>query len=85
MEEMKKKVITPGRMIRLYGLIFAVFLALGGLLYWQGTIQMKGLILMGITALVSGILFTFGVRIAQKDGFLDGYVRAKDHFDKKKK
>lgn len=85
MEKMKKKVITPGRITRLYGLLLAVFLALGGLLYWQETIQVKGIILIGVIALVSGILFTFGVRIAQKDGFLDGYVRAKDHFDKKKK
>lgn len=82
---MKRKGITPGRISRLYGLLLAVFLALGGLLFWQGTIRKTGLILIGITALASGILFTFGVRLAQKDGFLDGYARAKDHFNKKKK
>lgn len=40
---------------------------------------------MGVITLVSGISFTFGTRTAQKDGFLDGYARAKDNFDKEKK
>lgn len=83
--ELMKKRITPGRINRFFGILLAIFLAIGGFLYWQEYIQEEGLILIGVIALVAGILFTFGVRIAQKDGFLDGYARAKNNFDKKKK
>lgn len=82
---MKKKGLTPGRINRCFGVLLAVFLALGGFSYRQGYIQETGLVLVGIITLLSGILFTFGTRVAQKNGFLDGYARAKDNFDKKKK
>lgn len=47
--------------------------------------QIEGFLfgLMGVIILV--LVFVFGVRVAQKDGFLDGYSRAKDDFDKQKK
>lgn len=47
--------------------------------------QVWGLVFGLIAAIVLIFVFVFGVRIAQKDGFLDGYTRAKDNFDKKKK
>lgn len=81
----KKKSLTPGQIIRLFGTLLAIFLASGGFLYWQGFLQEMGLVLIGVIVLVVAILFVFGIRIAQKDGFLDGYVRAKDDFDKKRK
>lgn len=80
-----KKGLTSGRINRIYGILIAIFLAIGGFLYWQGYIQETGLVLVGVITLVSGISFTFGTRTAQKDGFLDGYARAKDNFDKEKK
>jgi len=82
---MRKKGVTPGRANRCFGVLLALFLAFTGFLYWKEYIQEAGLILVGIIALAAGILFVFGVRIAQKDGFIDGYARAKDNFDKKKK
>lgn len=80
-----KKGLTSGGINRLFGVILAIFLAVGGFLYWQGYIQETGLILVGIIALTAGILFVFGTRVAQKNGFLDGYARAKNDFDKEKK
>lgn len=76
--------LTSERINRLFGLALAIFLAVAGILYWQGYIQEMGLILVGVIVLIAGILFVFGTRTAQKDGFLDGYARAKDDFDKKK-
>ena len=77
--------LTSERINCLFGIVLAIFLAIGGFLYWQGYIQEIVLILVGIIALVAGISYVFGIRIAQKDGFLDGYTRAKDGFDKEKK
>lgn len=85
---MEKKLVnglTVGRVNRFFGILLAIFLSLGGLLYWQGYLKERGLILVGIITVVAGISFTFGTRVAQKDGFLDGYVRAKDEIEKKKK
>jgi len=79
-----RKGLTPGRINRLLGVVLAFFLAIAGVLYWQGYIQAIELLLAGIIALVAGIAYVFGIRVAQKDGFLDGYSRAKDNFDKKK-
>lgn len=79
------KRLTPGRINRLFGVILSFFLAVAGVLYWQGQISLESLLLVAILTLVAGVAFTFGVRTAQKDGFLDGYARAKNNFDKKKK
>lgn len=80
-----KKGLTPGRINRFFGILLAIFLVVGGFLYWRGFINEIGLILMVVIALVAGISFTFGTRMAQRDGFLDGYGQAKNNFDKKKK
>lgn len=85
MKLFRKKGITPGRINRLFGVLLAISLAVGAGLYWQGSIQESGLVLLVIVTLVVGILFPFGVRVAQRDGFLDGYVQAKNGLDKKKK
>jgi hypothetical protein len=85
MKFIKKKGITPGRINRLLGVLLAISLVVGGAFYWYGCIQEAGLVLVVIVVLVVGILFPFGVRMAQRDGFLDGYARAKDHFDRKEK
>lgn len=82
---MRKKGLTPGRINRLFGVILSFFLAVAGVLYWQGYIHQVGLMLAAAISLVSGISYVFGIRIAQKDGFLDGYARGQDNFDKKKK
>jgi len=79
-----RKGLTPGRINRLLGVVLAFFLAIAGVLYWQGYIQAIELLLAGIIALVAGIAYVFGIRVAQKDGFLDGYTRAKDDFNRKK-
>jgi len=80
-----KKGITPGRINRFFGVLLGIFLASAGFLYWQNRITEIGLIIMVLIALTAGVLFVFGIRIAQKDGFIDGYARAKDNLDKKKK
>ena len=80
-----KKGITPGRIIRFFGILIAAFWVLAGFLYWRYQFTKTFLVLAVIATLVNGALFVFGIRTAQKDGFLDGYARAKDHFDKKKK
>lgn len=80
-----KKGLTPGRINCFFASLLAFFLAITGVLYWQGQIGLESLLLVGIIALVAGISYVFGIRIAQKDGFLDGYARAKDNFDKQKK
>jgi len=80
-----KKGITPGRIDRLFGILIAIFWVLAGFLYWQKRITEITIVLAVVASLVGGILFVFGTRTAQKDGFLDGYARAKDGFDKKKK
>lgn len=82
---MIKKRLTPGQINRLFGTLLAIFLAIGGFLFWQGYIQEMSLLLVAVIALVAGASFTFGTRMAQRDGFLDGYARAKDNFDGKKK
>lgn len=83
---MGRKGLTAGRMNRLFGFLIAIFWILAGILFWQNHCTAETfLILAGIVTLVGGILFVFGTRSAQKDGFLDGYARAKDEFDKKKK
>jgi len=45
----------------------------------------QGFIFALVGLLVLILVFVFGVRIAQRDGFLDGYVQARDGFEKKKK
>jgi hypothetical protein len=85
MKLLKKKGITSGRINRLLGVLLAISLAVGAGLHWQGSIREAGLVLLIIVALIVGILFPFGVRMAQRDGFLDGYARAKDHFDREGK
>ena len=80
-----KKGITTGRINRFFALFTAIFLALAAFLYWQNHISLFALIVTGILGLAVVVLFVFGVRISQRDGFLDGYARAKDNFDKKKK
>jgi hypothetical protein len=82
---MGKKGLTPGRINRLFGVLLAIFLGVGAYLYWFGYIRELGLALVIIIALVAGVLFTFGTRMAQRDGFLDGYTRAKNGLEEKKK
>lgn len=82
---MTEKGITPGRINRCFGVILAIFLALAGFLYWQGYIQALGFILAVIIIATAGIWCTFDTRRVQRDGFLDGYNRAKNSFDQKKK
>ena len=84
---MKKRLVNglnTDKITRFFGFLMAIFLIIGGLLYWQGYIKEVGLILVGIITIMTGVSFTFGTRVAQKDGFLDGYVRAKDDLDGKK-
>jgi len=84
---MKKKlikVLKPDLMERFFALVMAMTLIIGGLLYWRGYIKEPGLILLGVFVLVAGVSFTVGIRVAQRDGFLDGYIRAKDDLDNKK-
>lgn len=47
--------------------------------------QIGGIVFVAVLILTLILVFIFGVRIAHKDAFLDGYARAKDDFDKKKK
>jgi len=82
---MGRKGLTVGRMNRLFGFLLAIFWVLAGILFWQNHFDKTILTLAVVVTLVGGILFVFGTRSAQKDGFLDGYTRAKDEFDKKKK
>ncbi|MCJ7793111.1 MAG: hypothetical protein MUP45_03980 [Candidatus Marinimicrobia bacterium] len=85
---MKKKIVkivNPDLMERIFGIIMAIILVIGGLLYWRGDIEETGLILIGVVVLIAGVSFIIGIRVSQADGFLDGYVRAKNHFDGKKK
>ncbi|MFZ5366491.1 MAG: hypothetical protein ACOZBZ_04370 [Patescibacteria group bacterium] len=80
-----KKRLTPGQIDRCFGVILAIFLAFAGFLYWQGYIQGSGFLLTAIVVLLAGAFCVFNTRRAQKDGFLNGYARAKDDFEKKKK
>ena len=80
-----KKGITAGRINRFFGIVLGIFLVIIGFLYWQNRITEIGLITVILVVLATGGLFVFGVRIAQKDGFFDGYIRAKDELNKKKK
>lgn len=45
--------------------------------------QIGGIIFVSVLVLILILTLIFGVRIAHKDAFLDGYAQAKDHFDKK--
>jgi len=85
MEKKLVKLVRPGQMIRLFGFILAVFLVLAGVLYWQGLLSKTGFTLTVIIALITAVFFVVGVRIAQVDGFMDGYVRAKEEIEKKEK
>lgn len=85
MEKKLVKLVKPGQMIRLFGFVLAVFLVLAGVLYWQGLLRETGFTLTVIIVLIAAVFFVVGVRIAQIDGFLDGYVRAKDEIEKEKK
>lgn len=69
---------------RLFGYAMAMILAFSVLLYWQGYIRAGGLILVCVVVLIAGISFTFGTRVCQKDGFLDGYACARNGLKKKK-
>lgn len=82
---MGKKGMTPGRANRCFGILLAILLAIAAFLYWQNYIQEIGFLIVVIALLVAGIWCTLNTRIAQRDGFLDGYVRAKDDFDKEKR
>lgn len=84
---MKKRLVNglnTDKISRFFGFLVAIFLGLGGILYWQGYIGETGLVLVGIIVLVAGVSFTLGTRVAQKDGFLDGYSCAKNDFNRKK-
>ena len=88
MKVVKKKLIdglNTDKITRFFGFLMAIFLGLDVILYWQGYIGEAGLALVGIIVLVAGVSFTFGTRVAQRDGFLDGYVQAKENRDRQKK
>lgn len=85
MEKKLVKLVKPGQMIRLFGIVLAIFLALSGFLYWQNYLHEIGFTLMVTIALIAAVAFVVGVRVAQIDGFLDGYVRAKEEIEKKGK
>lgn len=54
------------------------FLGIGGVLYWQDDITLRGLLLLILMSLLTGISFVLGTRIAQKDGFVDGFKKREE-------
>lgn len=54
------------------------FMGIGGVLYWQDDITIWGLLLLIFMSLLSGVSFVWGTRIAQKDGFVDGFRKGKN-------
>jgi len=47
--------------------------------------QIGGVIFGLVLVMALVLVFVFGVRVAQRDGFMDGYMQARDEVDKKKK
>ena len=78
MEKTLVRWLSFRRVIYLFSFIWVVFLGLVGFLYWQGYIQQVALILLGIIALIVAIVFIIGVRIAQRDGFMNGFKNGRD-------
>ena len=77
--------LTADQLNKIAAAILAVFLLVGGILYWQQEIGILGFVFFVLFALVIAGLLVFDTRVVQKDGFLDGYARGKDNFDKEKK
>ncbi len=64
-------------------IVLIVFLTLGILLYWQKEITLGSLVLWVLQLVVIGLLFIFGVRIGQRDAFVDGFRNGRDGVEKK--
>lgn len=62
----------------LVGAILVFFLTAGVLLYWLGVISVGIFVLGALGILIIGFLFVFGIRVAQKNGFVDGFKNGRD-------
>lgn len=50
-----------------------------GVLYWQGVVALGGLIFVVLMAFLLGAAAVLGETVAQRDGFLDGYRKGRNH------
>ena len=62
--------------------ILIVWLTAGIFLYWQNAINLGSLALWILGMVIIGFLFVFGIRIAQKDGFVNGFRDGRDGLKK---
>jgi len=66
-------------------IVLVVFLTAGVLLYWQNSVTLGALALWTLGLVIIGFLFVFGTRVAQKDGFIDGFRNGRDGVKRAKK
>lgn len=76
--------LTTGQLNKIVAAAFSLFLLGGGILYWQQEISFLGFAFFAFFALVAGGLLVFDNRVAQKDGFLDGFRDGVDKIEAKK-
>ena len=65
--------------------VLVVWLTAGIFLYWQNAINLGSLTLWILGMVMIGFLFVYGIRIAQKDGFINGFRNGRNGFKKIKK
>lgn len=77
MKAVRRKVsvnnIKIQQLLRILAVVLVFFLTAGALLYWQNAITLEGLVLSVLGSVVIGLLFVFGVRVVQRNAFLDGF------------
>ena len=59
-------------------LILLVSLGIGIFLYWQNSISWLVLVFWSLILVVIGLLFALGIRIAQRNGFIDGFKNGRN-------
>lgn len=65
--------------------ILVVWLTAAIFLYWQNAVTLGSLALWILGMVIIGFLFIYGIRLAQKNGFIDGFRNGRNGIKKIKK
>lgn len=77
MKKVKKKLgldnLKTHHFPRILAVVLLSFLTVGILFYWQNAITLESLVFWVFGLVVIGLVFILGIRVAQRDAFLDGF------------
>ena len=65
--------------------VLVIFLTAGVLFYWQNAVSLEALVVWVLGLVVIGLVFIFGERVAQRDGFVNGFRNGRNGVKKVEK